>query len=85
MQLLNVGFAILILKISISVLPIVAGIFLIFSSEEKKRDMRNAFCNKMFGVSNAIAYAKFARFLNISAVLLMTFGLLAGWLLLLRS
>lgn len=84
MQLLNVGFAVLLLQISISVLPIVAGIFLMLSSEEKKRDMRNAFCNRMFGVSNAINYAKFARFLNISAVLLMTFGVLAGWLLLIR-
>lgn len=85
MQLLNVGFAILLIKMAICILPGVLGIFLIASSEEKKREMRNSFCSKVFGVSNAIPYPKFERTLYIFGGLMILFTLLSSWFLLLRN
>jgi hypothetical protein len=85
MELLNIGFAILLVKIAISVLPGVLGIFLIASSEETKREMRMTLCNQLFGVSNAIPYPKFARFLYVSGTILLFISLGLSWLLLLRS
>lgn len=85
MQLLNLSFAILIIKIALCVLPGVLGIFFLASTEETKRDLRNTFCNKLFGVSNAIAYPKFARILNISGTALLLFSLAATWFVLLRD
>ena len=61
MQLLNIGFAILIIKMVICTLPAVFGIIMIVSSEESKRGFRNKFCSKVFGISNAIPYLKFTR------------------------
>ncbi len=84
MQLLNVGFVILCLRISFCVLPVAIGVFLIASGEEKKRDMRNWVCNRLFGMSNAIEYPKFARFLLIAGSAMVLFGLAASWFLLLR-
>ena len=84
MQLLNVSFAILLIKMAICILPGVLGIFLIVSSEEKKREFRNLFCNKVFGVRNVIAYPKFERALYIIGGLMVAFTLLATWFLILR-
>ncbi|WP_269526957.1 hypothetical protein [Coraliomargarita parva] len=85
MELLNIGFAILLVKIAISVLPGVIGIYLIAAPEEKKRELRNSVCNKLFEVSNAIPYPKFARFLAICGSGLILFSLVASWFLLLRD
>lgn len=82
MELLNLSFVILVIKITISVLPGVLGIYLIVVPEETKRGLRNSLCNRLFGVSNAIPYEKFLRTCYISgAVLLLVSGGL-GWLLL---
>lgn len=85
MQLLNLEFVILLVKIVICVLPGVLGVYFISSTEESKRGLRNTFCNQLFGVSNAIAYPKFARFLNISGTVLLVFSLAATWFVLLRD
>ena len=85
MQLLNVGFAILLIKVAISVLPGVLGIYLIAASEEAKRSMRSAICNQLFGISNAIPFDKFSRFLYIIATLSLLFSGVAAWFLLLRK
>ncbi len=85
MQLLNVQFAILLIKVAISVLPGVFGLFLLFRGEEAKRGMRNKFCSRLFGVSNAIAYPKFARMLIIVGVLSLLFCGMVTWFLLLRG
>jgi succinate dehydrogenase hydrophobic anchor subunit len=85
MQLLNLSFAILIIKISFCVLPGVLGIYLIVSSEEAKRGLRNSFCSKLFDISNAIAYPRFERFMNISGVILLLFSAAGIWFLLLRD
>lgn len=85
MQLLNVGFAILLIKMAICILPGVLGIFLIASPEEKKRELRNTFCNKMFGVSNVIPYPKFERTLYVLGTLMILFTLVASWFIILRN
>jgi predicted membrane channel-forming protein YqfA (hemolysin III family) len=85
MQLLNISFAILIIKMAICILPGVIGIFMIVSSEEKKRELRNTFCSKLFGVSNAIPYPKFALTMNVIGSLLLLFSLVATWFLVLSG
>ena len=85
MELLNVSFAILLVKMVICVMPGVIGIFFIASSEETKRNMRSALCNQLFGISNAIPYPKFARFLYIAGTILLFISIGLSWLILLRS
>lgn len=85
MELLNVGFALLLIKMAICILPGVGGIFLVVSSEELKREMRNDLCNRLFGVSNAIPYPKFARTLTVIGVVLILLSLTAIWFLLLQG
>ncbi len=84
MALLNIGFAILIIKIAICTLPAVIGIALIVGSEETKRELRNKFCSKVFGISNAILYPKFARTMVLFGSLMLGFSLVSTWFLLLR-
>lgn len=85
MELLNVSFAILLVKMAICILPGVLGIFFIASSEETKRHMRSTLCNQLFGISNAIPFPKFARFLYISGTVLLLLSLVASWFILLRG
>ncbi|MGB0409878.1 MAG: hypothetical protein ACPGIC_07780 [Opitutales bacterium] len=82
MELLNIGFFKLLVKITISVLPVVLAVVLLTSSEEKIREMRNKFCNRLFGVSNAIPYPNFVRLLKIVSGLMSAFGVAAFWFLL---
>ena len=79
MELLNVGFALLLIKITLCVLPGVLGVFFIASSEETKRNMRNTLCNKLFGISNAIPFPKFKSFLHISGTILLLLSLVATY------
>jgi hypothetical protein len=85
MQLLNISFAILLIKMALCVLPGVLGIFFIVSSEETKRDLRSTLCNKLFGVSNAIPFPKFERFLYISGTILLLLSVVATYLIHLRK
>jgi hypothetical protein len=55
------------------------------SSEEKKRELRNSFCSKVFGVSNAIAFPKFERTMQVMGALLLIYSIAASWFLLLRG
>ena len=84
MPLLNIGFAVLIIKMLICTLPAVLGILMIVRSEESKREFRNKFCSKIFGMSNAIPYLKFTRTMYVFGTLLLTFSLVSTWFLLLR-
>ena len=85
MELLNIGFAILLIKMAICVLPGVLGIFFIVSPVESKRTMRSTLCNQLFGISNAIPFYKFARFLYIMGTVLIFLSLVASWFLLFRE
>ena len=83
MELLNINFAILLVKVVICVLPGVIGISALVLSEEAKRELRSKFCQSLFGVNNAIPYKKFARTLVILSVLMILFSLVVSWFLLL--
>ena len=85
MELLNISFALLLIKMGLCVLPGVLGIFFIVSSEETKRDLRSTLCNKLFGVSNAIPFPKFERFLYISGTILLLLSVVATYLIHLRK
>jgi hypothetical protein len=85
MELLNISFALLLIKMALCVLPGVLGIFFIVSSEETKRDLRSTLCNKLFGVSNAIPFPKFERFLYISGTILLLLSVVATYLIHLRK
>ena len=85
MELLNISFAILLCKVCISFLPIVLGIYFVASPVESKRVLRNKMCMALFGLNNAIPYAKFERGLRVAAMLLFVFGALASWILLFRG
>jgi hypothetical protein len=85
MELLNIGFAILLIKMAICVLPGVLGIFFIASSEETKRSMRSKLCNQLFGVSNAVPFPKFKGFLHISGVILLLLSSFATYLIHLKK
>lgn len=85
MELLNLGFVILCVKIAFCVLPGVIGIYLLSISEEKKRELRNSFCNRLFGVSNAIPFPNFERVLLVVGLLCLLFSGVAIWFLLLRN
>lgn len=85
MELLNISFALLLIKMGLCVLPGVLGIFFIVSSEETKRGLRSTLCNKLFGVSNAIPFPKFERFLYISGTILLLLSVVATYLIHLRK
>lgn len=85
MELFNISFVILVLKITLCTLPGVFGIFLIVSSRGTKRKMRNVFCEQLFGVSRAIRTYKFARFLYIIAAFSILLSLVASWFLVLKG
>ena len=85
MELLNISFAILLVKMAICILPGVLGIFFIASSEETRRHMRSTLCNQLFGVSNAIPYPNFARFLHIAGTVLIFVSIALTWFVHLRK
>ena len=84
MPLLDIGFAILIIKMLICTLPGVLGIVMIISSKDSKREFRNKFCRQVFGVSNAIPHSKFTRTMAVLGTLLLAFSLVSTWFLILR-
>ena len=85
MPLLDLGFAVLLVKMCLCVLPITAGIYLFVVPEKSKRRWRNKVSTALFGASNLIPYSTFARVLAVLSTLLILFGALAGWVLLLRG
>mgnify|MGYP000046302746 CR=1 FL=1 len=84
MELLNLSFAILIIKLSICVLPIVLGSYILLASEEVKREIRGFICRSLFNVNNAIPMRDFRRILYWVGGLGVLFGLVAGWILVLK-
>jgi hypothetical protein len=85
MEILNISFAILLIKLVCCVLPGVGGIYLLSADRDRMRSLRAWICNQLFGVSNAFEYNKFARFIRTIGVLLVMFSLVATWFVLLRG
>ena len=83
MELLSIGFIKLIIKVTICVSPAILGIYLLALSDERKREIRNSLCNRVFGVSNAIPMPSFERSLLVIAILAILFSAAASWFLLL--
>lgn len=81
MELLNVSFAILLIKIMLGALPFFGGVAYCFTREEGRREIRNTVCSGLFGVANAIPFAKFNRFMVGLSIFAIIFGLLMLWLL----
>lgn len=84
MELLDLGFAILLIKVSLSVLPIVVGCYMLFATDDVMRDMRSFICRALFNVNNAIPMSDFRRIINWVGSLGVAFGLIAGWFLVLK-
>lgn len=84
MELLNLSFAILIIKMVFCILPGVLGIYMLVSSEERKRELRNQLCSKLFGLSNAIPLPKFERMMQVFGAVLLIFSTAASWFVVLR-
>ncbi|MGC6606117.1 MAG: hypothetical protein ACON5O_05120 [Lentimonas sp.] len=84
MGLLNAQFILLLVKMVVCVLPGILGIFLLVSSEEAKRSMRNSFCKNLFGVGDAIKHTQFQRFLTVIGIVGILFSLAVTWFGLLR-
>lgn len=82
MELLNLQFAILLVKVAICSITGALGVAFIFTGEEKKRTWRDTTCRVLFGFNNAVSYQKFARFLLICGLLLLSLCGLASWFLL---
>ena len=85
MDLLNLGFAILLIKMAFCVLTGVFGVYFIVSSEEAKREMRNTVCRSLFGGVRTIRFAKFARRLCILGAILLMISVVSSWFLLLQG
>jgi hypothetical protein len=85
MELLDIGFALLLIKMAFCVLTGVFGVYFLVSSEEAKREMRNAVCRALFGGVNAIRFAKFARRLRILGAILLIISVVSSWFLLLQG
>lgn len=84
MELINLSFAILLVKLSMSVLPVVLGSYLLLAPEEVKREIRGFICRSLFSVNNAIPMRDFKRILYWVGGLGVLFGLVAGWFLVLK-
>lgn len=85
MELLNLGFVILCVKVAICVLPGVFGIYLLSLSEERKRELRNSLCNRLFGVSNAIPMPNFERASLVVGILALLVSGVAAWFVLIAG
>jgi hypothetical protein len=79
MDLLNVGFAILVTEVALSVLPAIVGIYLIFCKVEQKRKIKQTVCRTIFGSSNVFRTSGFSRFLVFVGILMIAFSGLFGW------
>ena len=85
MELFDIAFAILILKITLVVLPGAFGIFLIVSSKHAKRKIRDQFCYQLFGFRSAIRFHRFAFFLYCLGTFLLLFSMTVSWFFVLKD
>lgn len=79
MDLLNVGFALLIVKLAVSVLLIIGGVSYLVMQTEAKRTFRNKVCRMFFDSSRAVRFDKFDRIMQASSVAGILLGGLIGW------
>lgn len=85
MEIINISFAILLVKLVICVFPGIVGAILLSADEETMRSFRSWICRRLFGVSNAFQYRKFARFMRAVGILLIAFSMILTWFVHLRG
>jgi hypothetical protein len=85
MELLNLQFAILVIKLGLCAILGFFGLALLIRNEESKRAWRDSVCRFLFGFNNAVPYKKFARVLTVLGLLLLLTCGTATWFLLLRN
>ena len=84
MELLNLSFLFLLLKVGLCTVLGVLAIILIFGKERMKRRLRDRVCFYLFGFHKAIVFKEFNRVLKIFGV---SFALLDGlffWMLFIK-
>lgn len=81
MELLNVSFFILVLKVSLCTSLGLLAMFLIFARERVKRRLRDRICFYLFGLHKAINYREFNKFLKILGFIFCVADGLLFWLL----
>jgi uncharacterized membrane protein YozB (DUF420 family) len=79
MELVNIGFVLLIIKIALSVVPVILGFYLIFCSIDQKRELKRAVCRALFGSGSVFTTEAFARFLVVIGLLMVLFGGIFAW------
>lgn len=79
MDLVNIGFIILVIKIALSVVPVIVGFYLIFCSIDQKREIKRFICRSLFGSGSVFTTEAFARFLVVVGLLLIVFSGLFAW------
>ena len=84
MELLNISFGILLIKLTVSVLPLTLSIYILLSSEETKREIRSVVCRALFNINNAIPMRSFNRIIFWVGGLGVLFGLVSGWFLIIK-
>ncbi len=84
MELLNIGFVLLIVKLAFCFFPILFGFYLLKCNEERIREIRNSFCKAIFKVQNAIPSKKFKCVVVWIATSSILFGAFSTWFLILR-
>lgn len=85
MEIINISFAILLIKLVFCVLPGVVGAYFLSADRDQMRGIRAWICNLLFGVSNAFDYNKFSRFMRSVGAVLVVISLALSWFILLRG
>ena len=84
MELLNISFLFLVLKVGLCTVLGVLSILLIFGKERVKRRFRDRICFYLFGFQKAIVFKEFNRVLKIFGVFFALLDGLFFWLLFLK-
>jgi hypothetical protein len=85
MELVNIGFAILIIQIALSVVPAILGFYLLFCSIDQKREIKRAVCRTLFGSGSVFTTEGFSRFLVVVGLLMIIFSGLFAWFFLISN
>ena len=85
MEILNIGFVILLAKVIFCALPGITGAYLLSVDKEGMRGVRAWICNLLFGVSNAFEYNKFSRFMRSLGGVFVAISLVLTWFILLQG
>lgn len=81
MELLNISFFILVLKVGLCTCLGVLAILLIFAKDRVKRRFRDRVCFYLFGFHKAVAYKEFNKVLKICGFIFFLADGLLLWLL----